>query len=145
MSQTGRILAVTAGLIAGGALFGALAAVATLAIGFAAMGRAGEILDPVGLEMVATVGALLGGVLFPAAAWLLMRTVPIGLALIGTVAGTTAGGAAGWLVAGTDFDQVVYALIGGVIGFVFASVLLRVRAGRTAARRTRVSAGRGAA
>jgi hypothetical protein len=140
MNHTGRILAVTAGLIVGGAIFGAIAAVATLMIGLAAIGRGGEVFDLIALEIVATVGAMLGGVLFPAAAWLLMRTVPIGLALLGTVAGTTAGGAAGWLVASNDFDQVVYALIGGVIGFAAASVLLRIRAGWRA-ERPRVSVG----
>jgi hypothetical protein len=139
MSQIRRILAVTAGLMAGGAIFGAIAAVATLMIGFVAMGRGGEI-DHIAVEIVAMVGAVLGAVLFPAAAWLLMRNVPIGMALLGTVAGTTAGGAAGWLVATNDVDQILYALIGGVIGFAAASVLLRIRAGRRA-ERPRVSVG----
>ncbi|HSU16100.1 hypothetical protein [Longimicrobium sp.] len=140
MSQARRILAVTAGLIVGGALFGAVAAIATLVIGLAVSGGL-EALDLRALQLVGGVGAVLGGVLFPAAAWLLMRTVPIGLALLGTVAGTVAGGAAGWLLAASEFGQVVHVLIGGVIGFVAASVLLRIRAGRAPRVRQRVSPG----
>jgi hypothetical protein len=141
MNQAGRILAVTAGLMVGGAIFGAVAALAALAIGLAATGQAHALLETDALAAVGSVGAILGGLLFPAAAWLLMRTVPLGLALLGTVTGTTIGGAAGWLLASHDLDRVPQALIGGVIGFVIASILLRIRAGRRSEPRHHVQVG----
>src|SRR6185436_9555761 len=130
MSRTLRIFAVTAGLLAAGAVLGALAAVAALAIGLAASG------EPVGwvshtdremMSIVAILGALFGGVLLPATAWIFLRRVPLGLALLGTLVGTVVGGALGWVV-GMRHDPIQGGLIGAFAGFAGAALLLRLRA-----------------
>ncbi|HEX6750126.1 MAG TPA: hypothetical protein VF092_22720 [Longimicrobium sp.] len=142
MNRTGRILAVTAGLIVGGAVFGGLAALAALLIAFALTeGMPIDVPTDV-YEMVFGVGALFGGVLFPVTCWVLLRRVALGLALLGTVVGTIAGGTVGWLLPAHDIDQVYNSVIGAVIGFLIATVLLRVLASRAAPRdETRVSVG----
>src|SRR4051812_9754400 len=50
------------------------------------------------LMFAAMVGALFGGVLLPLTAWLFLRRVPLGLAVLGTAVGTIVGGVAGWAV-----------------------------------------------
>ncbi len=143
MNRTGRILAVTAGLIAGGAIFGGVAAIAALLIGASVTEGPGlNLLDGSLLAFVFGVGALFGGLLFPVTCWVLLRRVALGLALLGTVVGTIAGGTVGWLLPAHDVDQVYNAVIGAVVGFLIATVLLRVLASRTGNREaTRVSVG----
>ena len=92
MSRTLRIVAVTAGLLAAGAVAGALAADAALLLASAVEGSGLALNDWEPLLFVASVGALFGGVLLPVTAWLFLRRVPLGLALLGTVVGTIAGG-----------------------------------------------------
>jgi len=130
MNRAFRIVAVTVGLLAAGALAGALAAVAALEIGLVTSG------EPVGLfshtdrEMMAVVamlGALFGGVLLPATAWIFLRRVPLGLALLGTVVGTVVGGALGWVVM-YGRGEIEGGLIGALTGFACAALLLRLRA-----------------
>ena len=136
MSRTLRIFAVTVGLLAAGAVLGALAAAAALAIALAASG------EPVGLvshtdremmSIVAILGALFGGVLLPATAWLFLRRVPLGLALLGTLIGTIVGGALGWVVGLPD--EVQGGLFGAFAGFACAALLLRLRASAPRVRR----------
>ncbi|HEX6748253.1 MAG TPA: hypothetical protein VF092_13235 [Longimicrobium sp.] len=146
MKRTARILVVTAGLFAGGALFGAASAVASLLIGTALRGNLQDAFAHGAVGFVAVVGAVFGMALFPAAAWLLMRRVPVGLALAGTGAGTVAGGVLGWLIPANDAflisvgpvsgpDQAVDAVTGAVIGFVLSIVFLRIATARAARRR----------
>ena len=135
MNRTGRIAAVTAGLILGGAIFGGIAAVVALLIGAAVTAGPGlNLLEGSLLAFVFSVGAFFGGFLFPTACWVLLRRVALGLALLGTVAGTVAGGIVGWLLPAHDIDQVYNAVIGAVVGFLVATVLLRVLASRTGQR-----------
>jgi hypothetical protein len=124
MSRALRIFAVTAGLLAAGAVAGALAAAAALAIALTVSG------DPVGQEMlsiVAMIGALFGGVLLPATAWIFLRRVPLGLALLGTLVGTIVGGSAGWILM-SGHDPIRGGLGGAFAGFAGAALLLRLRA-----------------
>ncbi|HEX6750125.1 MAG TPA: hypothetical protein VF092_22715 [Longimicrobium sp.] len=147
MNRVGRILAVTAGLAAGGFVFGGMAAILAfwVATALTATGQPADpdLFHPAMLARFATGGAM-GAVLFPAAGFLLMRTVPLGLALLGTLLGTMAGGIAGWMLP-AEFQvdgQIIHAVNGALLGFLVATVLLRVLAGRAARREaTRVSAG----
>jgi hypothetical protein len=78
------------------------------------------------------VGAALGAVLGPLSAWLLMRHVPIGLALAGTALGTLAGAVIGIFVNGLGG-----ALMFGLGGFAVAALALWIktpRSSRAAAR-----------
>lgn len=133
-----RILAVTAALLAFGAAFGALAAVAAAAIGFPITGQTFGQRGMSVLPLVAGAGAVLGAPLLPVTMWLFLRRVPLGLALLGTFVGAVAGGVAGWALPGAPDDltmasvsllslQSVHAMIGGAVGFALAAVILRLK------------------
>lgn len=130
MGRARRILAVTAGLVvfgaATGAIAGALVAMLAVAIKWGPVEAADLGLAAVG----ATFGAPLGAVLLPAAGWLLMRRVPLGRAMLGTMLGTIAGGLLGWLLPVVP-DPVNRTLLAGFLGFVLAVVTLRRLASRS--------------
>lgn len=139
MNRIGRILAVAAGLIVGGALAGAIAAVVALGIAIALTPslRGGGVAG--GLEFAALVGAGFGGVLFPLAGFVVLRRVPLGLALLGTLLGTIAGAVIGWFVPPVPIE---HAITGALIGFVASTLLLRLtlgHAGRVDRQRVPVS------
>ena len=119
-----RIAAVTAGLAVAGALFGGFAGAVVL-MGWAMQleGVYAALSDPSILLMGAWFGGVVGAVLGPMAAWLLMRHVPLWLAVGGTTLGTLAGGAVGMLLTGAP-DLSMYA---GMAGFAVAAIALRVR------------------
>ncbi len=127
MTRWQRILAVTAGLAVAGAIVGAIAGAAALAIwGLFVQGPpSGAVGNGFGsfLAAGAGIGALFGVVLGPAAAWLLMRTVPLGRALFGTAVGTVIGGVAGLALGLNPIAM-------PVAGFLAAALALRVTAGR---------------
>ena len=125
-SSPGRIVGVTAALLACGAVFGGVAAVlaALLAFTITEGPASGFLFDA--LSIAGVIGALLGGVLLPAACWLLLRRVPLGLAFVGTVLGTVAGGVLGW-VFGFSYHPVIVPIAGGFLGFLFATIFLRAR------------------
>jgi MFS family permease len=127
MNRSVRVVLVTAGLLAAGAAFGALAGVVAIVVGLALTQGFASAFHPTVLAFVGLAGALCGGVLFPAAAWLLMRRVPLGLAVLGSVVGTALGGVIGWVLADMALVPVWPALLGAVLGFVAACVLLRQR------------------
>ncbi len=81
------------------------------------------------LAFAAYVGAVLGAVSGPVAAWLLLRDVPLGRVFITSVAGTVFGGVAGWVstTAFDQFDQIQYAVLGAVAGCSTAIIALRRR------------------
>ncbi len=136
MSRTLRIIAVTAGLLGAGAVAGALAGVAALLIAMwvSGIGVMGTSLDGEMLAFVALLGGLFGGVLLPATAWIFLRRVPLGLALLGTLLGTIVGGVLGWVVRlGTN--EIQGGLIGAFAGFAIAALLLRLRASAPRERR----------
>ncbi|HET7462230.1 MAG TPA: hypothetical protein VFJ82_13320 [Longimicrobium sp.] len=128
----------TAVLLASGAAFGALAAVVAAWIGFAITGQAFVLYHHSLLPLVALVGGVLGAPLLPAAMWLLLRRVPLGVALAGTFAAAVLGGIAGWVLPGTPDDvwwgsapllslQSTHGVLGGLVGFCLAAVMLRVK------------------
>lgn len=125
MTRARRILAVTAGLFAAGAIVGALtgAVVAAVLANFLPdPARSGLGLDVVGAGAV--FGAPLGAVLFPTAGWLLMRRVPLGKALLGTSIGTLTGGLVGWFLPIGAIPPVRTLLL-ATLGFAIAVVWLR--------------------
>ena len=138
MSRSLRIVAVTAGLLVAGAIAGALAADAAMAIALAVTDGPGALRGTgEGFFIVTVVGALFGGVLLPATAWIFLRRVALGLALLGTVLGTIAGGVVGWIVNARG-DQVTGGVIGAIVGFAVAALLLRVFASAPVAQRVSV-------
>jgi hypothetical protein len=124
-----RIVAVTAGLAATGAVVGALAGAAMCTLMLLLSGEPSKLWVARDLlTFAASFGARVGAVLGPVAAWLLMRHVPLGLAIGGTALGTLAGGALGLLVGPVE------SIPAGVLGFGAAAVYLRVRTPRQARR-----------
>lgn len=128
MASVRRVLAVTAGLAAAGlvvgAVLGAIAGGAALAmVGDRASARDTTIV----IGIAAGVGGGLGLVLAPAAAWLLMRHVPIGRAVAETALGTALGAFLGFLLT-ASLAHVLPAppLIFALLGFTAAAVRLRV-------------------
>jgi hypothetical protein len=127
MNRTTRIVAVTVGLLAAGAVAGAVAADAALFLASALDGGGVALNDWEPLLVVAAIGALFGGVLLPITAWLFLRRVPLGLALLGTVVGTIVGGALGWIVR-LGSNEIQGGVMGAFAGFAVAALLLRLRA-----------------
>lgn len=127
-SSPARVVGVTAALLVCGALLGALAAVVGAWLAFRL--TVVPLYSLAAYIVAAGVGAVLGGVLLPAACWLLLRRVPLGLALLGTLLGTVAGGVAGSVFAwrlGYDTILVVAPVGGAVLGFLQSATLLRLR------------------
>jgi hypothetical protein len=119
-----RILAVTAGLAATGALIGAILSPILLFGGLLVLGGP-DALPPVGeiVPFAAAVGGVIGGILAPTAAWLLMRHVPLWRAIGETALGTSLGAAVGFFMFPGPF---VFA----VLGFLAAALRLRLLAPR---------------
>lgn len=108
----------------GGAAAGGMSAVVVAAI---IDGTMRSIFSASLFAVGAEIGAPLGTLLLPLAAWTLLRRVSFGRAILGTVPGTLAGGLAGWFIT-MDTSAIFRSIAGGVIGFVAAAVLMRVRA-----------------
>lgn len=124
--QIKRIAAITAGLMVAGAVFGTMAGIAVL--------MAWSLLDgdvikfkPADLGLMLQIsmffGGGLGAVLGPFSAWVLMRHVPLGIAVGGTTLGTLASGGLGLLVTGDP----VFAMLYGIMGFGISALALRRR------------------
>ncbi|MET0398630.1 MAG: hypothetical protein ABW277_17710 [Longimicrobiaceae bacterium] len=113
-----RIAAVTAGLVIVGAIVGTVVSTA-IAMYWAPL-RLWYL--PHAFRFGVGIGAPVGAVLGPVAAWLLMRHVPLGHAIGGTALGTLAGAALGLLLL---LPQFVY--MGAVLGFVVAVARLSGR------------------
>jgi hypothetical protein len=136
MNRALRIVAVTVGLLAAGAVAGAVAAVVALALALTLSGEGigTTPMDRGMLAFAAMVGAFFGGVLLPATAWIFLRRVPLGLAVLGTLLGTIVGGVLGWVVP-LGHDEIQRGLIGAFAGFAAAALLLRLRASAPRIRR----------
>jgi hypothetical protein len=124
-----RIAVVTAGLMVAGGVFGTIAGMIVL-IAWALVDDRPLIYSFGGLRMTVEIamafGGGLGAVLGPIAAWLLMRHVPLGLAVGGTTLGTLAGGGIALVVTG---DPVI-AMLYGMAGFAVSAIGLRLRVPR---------------
>ena len=124
-----RIAAVTAGLMVAGGVFGTIAGMIVLiAWGMFDAGPFHFTLNGLSLLLQISVifGGVLGAVLGPIAAWLLMRHVPLGLAVGGTTLGTLAGGGAALVSTGDPFAAMLY----GTAGFGISAIGLRLRVPR---------------
>ena len=118
-----RIAAVTAGLMAAGAVFGGVAGAVAGAVwilaeeGFRDFMRNAEIIPFMGV-----LGGMLGAVLGPVAAWGMMRHVPLWLAVGGPTLGSIGGGIVGSLLGG-PWPM----LLGGIAGFTMSAAWLHAR------------------
>ena len=124
MSRVSRILLVTAGLSVAGALLGALAAtvaLVTIVQTTALAAHAGGTITSDMLVVAAGDGAVFGLFLGPLIAWLALRRVPLGQALVASTAGTTVGA-----IVGSPLPF-VGPILGAVAGFVATSMWLRHR------------------
>jgi len=122
-----RILAVTAGLVAGGALFGSLSAAVAITLLMALL--RGGVWTPFLLAAV-RIGAQLGAVLLPIAGWTLLRRVPLWRTLTGTIVGTVTGSIVGTVVVGMPlypFGLTIGPVFGAIAGFLWAAIRLRRR------------------
>jgi hypothetical protein len=124
MTRLRRILAITAGLIGLGAGAGAAAGTVVAMVVGVFEGGLAELIDLELAAIGAVYGATLGALLLPIAGWLLMRRVPIGRALLGTMLGTIAGGLVGWF-APIHGEQFEHALLFAIAGFGLAVLRLR--------------------
>lgn len=127
MTSVPRVAAVTLGLVAAGAVFGALAGAVALA---ASVFVTENDSSGFGLLVGAYFGAPLGAITAPILSFLLLRRVPLGRLFVGTAAGTVLGGVAGWITT-TSGDDALNGLLGAFIGCVVAAIALRYRATRS--------------
>lgn len=117
------IVAVTAGLIVAGAVFGTIAGAVLLTAWMAVTGSFNSLTDAAFmLRLSFDFGGRPGAVLGPIAAWLLMRHVPLGLAVGGTTLGTVVGGVIGFVATTLPTGSMVY----GMGGFVISAIALRI-------------------
>jgi hypothetical protein len=134
-----RVLAVTGGLLLAGGVVGGLVGGGLLGI-FASIGKvAGETgLPPLRLFAIAAgVGALIGALTGPPLAWLLLRRVPIGKALLHTGVGSVIGGLLGGVITFTGiagrnaFAWFFAAVFAGYVGAALRLWLISRRAPRS--------------
>jgi hypothetical protein len=124
MPRVTRVLLVTVGLSVAGSLLGALAAtiaLVTIVVTTGVASRSGITITSDMLTVAAGEGGIFGLFLGPLVAWLALRRVPLGLALVTSTAGTTVGAILG---ATLPFAGPV---LGAVAGFVATSLWLRQR------------------
>ena len=128
MVRIRRILAVTGGLIVTGAIAGAVLGVSILGVGVLVNGglHGDQPFAPF-LLLGAAVGAAFGALLAPIAAWVLLRTVPLGRAVLETALGTLLGAIVMWFV------PPIGPVWGGMLGFAVAAVRMRFVARRGSA------------
>ncbi len=130
-----RAAAVTGGLVLVGGMAGAVAsalAVGISALAFSLLEGAPLLSHVLGMALFGgMIGAAYGAVLGPLAAWLLMRHVPLGVAIGGTMLGTLAGGVAG-LVLDTHYFTLPLA------GFALSALAIRFAVPRPERVRVRV-------
>jgi hypothetical protein len=120
-----RIAAVTAGLMVAGGVFGTITGMVVLSAWAMLAGWTIHLTfnDLTDLLLISVIfGGGLGAVLGPIAAWLLMRHVPLGLAVGGTTLGTLAAGGAALFVTGDP----VFAMLYGTAGFGISAIGLRL-------------------
>ena len=122
MSMLLRIVVITLGLAAAGFIAGGVVGVVMMALLLAGDVVNVFVWDLVLLGEGGRFGARVGAVLGPIAAWLLMRHVPLWLAIGGTAAGTIAGAVLGLLIGGFEGS-----FIASLLGFGASAVFLRLR------------------
>ncbi len=127
MSRSSRILVVTGALALTGAVVGALCGVlgVTLAL-LPVTGLRG--FDAGIFALAAPLGGGVGAVTTPLIAWVLLRNVPLGRAILQCALGTVAGGV---LASWTNFHNPFFTpVVGAIIGFTVAATHLRLKYAR---------------
>jgi hypothetical protein len=119
-----RILAVTAGLAAAGAVVGGVLGGLLVTL-LMLMGRPTS-WNAIGLLVGTEFGAAVGFVLAPVAAWTLMRRVPLWRAITDTAIGTTVGAGVGLLLQPSFRVIALSPMVLGVVGFAAAALRLRL-------------------
>ena len=114
-----RVVAVTGGLIVVGAIVGGITSMLALTIVSLVGGTRSLGGLTLGLGFAGAVGAIVGAVLAPVEAWILLRRVPLWRAIAETALGTILGALAFAILAPGP-------IIGAVIGFTLAAVRLRI-------------------
>jgi hypothetical protein len=117
---------VTAVLAVAGAVIGAVCGALLMAVADVIHFGTASLRDPIAEGVAAEVGALLGGVLAPVASFLLMRHVPLWRAIAETTLGACAGALLGLLLGRVGKLEILWGLIGAVVGFLVAAVRLRI-------------------
>ena len=143
MAEPHRVVGVTLGLVGLGALAGAACGAVVPAGVVLLTGHLRDLVIPSVTRLMllgAGFGAVVGAVAGPAVAWGLLRRVPLGKAVLWAGTGTVVGALAGELLAPLNpYSRVLPGVIvGGLAGFLGASVTLRLlaaRAGRRASTR----------
>jgi len=131
MARSGRIIAVTLGLVAAGAIVGAASAIG-IVVAVVGPNNPADVLRPSSSALLATIaafGALAGGLIAPTILWGLLRRVALGRALAWIAAAAVVGGALGERVHPLNpyVREVPAVLIGSLTGVVMASLMLRLR------------------
>ena len=127
-----RVAGVTVALAGTGAVLGAGLSAGLVALSGVALKVAGVAVPGGSILLATAVGAALGAVLTPMTALSLLRQVALGKALLFTMLGMSAGVTAGEIATG----QTVIAAAAGFGGFLLTALLLRVRSGRGAPKKT---------
>jgi len=122
-----RAAAVTGGLVVVGGIAGALASALAVGVVLLATEPRELVRHPEILVFAGTIGAAVGSVLGPLAAWMLMRHVPLGIAIGGTMLGTLAGG-----VVALVLDGPFMYLTLPLVGFFLSALAIRLRVPRPA-------------
>jgi hypothetical protein len=126
VSRSSRILVVTGALALTGAVVGAVCGV--LSVTLALLPFTGFRGFNAGVFTLATpLGAAIGAVTTPLIAWVLLRSVPLGLAILECAAGTVAGGV---LASWTNVHNLLTPIVGAVVGFTVAATHLRLKYAR---------------
>lgn len=122
MQRSMRIALVTAGLVVAGAVFGTIAGSLVLGPWLLAEGVSlNDLRSVIGFSIV--FGGLPGAFLGPLAAWMMMRNVPLWLAVGGTTLGTLASGGLTVLISGNPG----LAMLVGIVGFTMSAAALNKR------------------
>ena len=140
-----RAVAVTAGLSAAGAMFGAAAGATALGIVLALSDGFHALRELAVLAVPGVLGGVIGAICAPLAGWLLLRRIPLGRAFLGLTVGTVVGGVVGWYLVPqvnghTDalsiFNLIIRPVLGATLGFLSAAFLMRFRHRRQTAQVT---------
>jgi hypothetical protein len=125
-----RVLTVTLGLVATGAVLGALIGATSLWVATGVLGVGPALSWTDLLEAGSKAGALTGMTLAPISAWALMRRVPLGRAIGSTAVGALLGSLGGSIIASILDAGLAWSILGAPIGFLLAVAVLRTSAAR---------------
>jgi hypothetical protein len=127
VSRSSRILVVTGALALTGAVVGALCGVLSVTLALLPVRGFGGF-DAGIFALAGPVGGAVGAVTTPLIAWVLLRNVPLGRAILQCAVGTVAGGV---LASWTNFHNPLFSpIVGATLGFTVAALHLRLKYAR---------------